>query len=151
VGHVLKNPELAAVLRAIAANGSRALLEGEVAQAIVDKVRKHPTNPGKLSLADLAGYQPKKRDADVPRLPAHRPDYRVCGFPPPSSGAIAIGQILGILSNTHAARCRCRTVCLPPVGRLAAPVHRGGPPGLRRPRAVRGRPRLRAAARPATG
>jgi gamma-glutamyltranspeptidase/glutathione hydrolase len=32
-----------------------------VAQAIVDKVQKHPTNPGKLSLSDLAGYQPRKR------------------------------------------------------------------------------------------
>jgi hypothetical protein len=40
-------------------------------------------------------------------------------------------------------RCRCRPVCQhpwPPVGRLAAPVHRSGPPGLCRPRAVRGRP-----------
>ncbi len=51
VGHVLKNPELAAVLKGIAARGSTALLEGPVAQAIVDKVQKHPTNPGKLTLA----------------------------------------------------------------------------------------------------
>ena len=56
VGHVLKNPELAAVLRAIARQGSKALLEGDVAQAIVTKVRTHPTNPGQLSLADLAGW-----------------------------------------------------------------------------------------------
>ena len=56
VGHVLKNPEYAAVLRGIAARGSAGLLEGPVAQAIVDKVTRHPTNPGKLSLADLAGY-----------------------------------------------------------------------------------------------
>jgi gamma-glutamyltranspeptidase/glutathione hydrolase len=103
VGHVLKNPELAAVLRAIAANGSRALLEGEVAQAIVDKVRKHPTNPGKLSLSDLAGYQPRKRTPICHDYAATGRDYRICGFPPPSSGAIAVGQILGILSNTQAA------------------------------------------------
>ena len=49
------------MLRRIAAEGSNALHEGEIAQAIVDKVQKHPTNPGKLTLADLAGYQPKKR------------------------------------------------------------------------------------------
>ncbi len=61
VGHMLKNPELAAVLRKIAAQGSKGLLEGDVAQAIVDKVQKHAGNPGQLSLADLAGYQPKKR------------------------------------------------------------------------------------------
>ena len=103
VGHVLKNPELAAVLRAIARQGSKALLEGDVAQAIVAKVRTHPTNPGQLSLADLAGYQPKKREALCTSYQVAPHDYRVCGFPPPSSGAIAIGQILGILQNTNAA------------------------------------------------
>jgi gamma-glutamyltranspeptidase len=41
----------------------------------------------------------------VPRLDAGRPraSLRLCGFPPPSSGAIAIGQILGILGQTPAA------------------------------------------------
>ncbi|MDY0106493.1 MAG: gamma-glutamyltransferase family protein, partial [Giesbergeria sp.] len=103
VGHVLKNPELAAVLRQIAAEGSRALHEGPVAQAIVDKVQKHPTNPGRLSLADLAGYQPKQREALCTDYRARAQDYRLCGFPPPSSGAIAVGQILGILNHTNAA------------------------------------------------
>ena len=104
VGHVLKNPELAQVLRDIAARGSKALLEGPVAQAIVDKVRSHPTNPGQMSLADLSGYQPRKRE---PLCHDHavQPQkvYRLCGFPPPSSGAIAIGQMLGILQNTQGA------------------------------------------------
>ncbi|GAB3188771.1 gamma-glutamyltransferase family protein [Hydrogenophaga aquatica] len=104
VGHVLKNPELAQVLRDIAARGSKALLEGPVAQAIVDKIRSHPTNPGQMTLADLSGYQPRKReplchDHAVPPQKV----YRLCGFPPPSSGAIAIGQMLGILQNTQGA------------------------------------------------
>jgi len=103
VGHLLKNPELAAVLRQIATEGSRALHEGPVAQAIVDKVRQHPTNPGRLSLADLASYQPKKREALCTDYRARAQDYRLCGFPPPSSGAIAVGQILGILNHTNAA------------------------------------------------
>lgn len=103
VGFNLRNPELAAVLRRIAAEGSKALHEGEIAQAIVDKVQKHPTNPGKLSLADLASYQPKKREALCHDYQVQAKDYRICGFPPPSSGAIAIGQILGILKNTDAA------------------------------------------------
>ena len=105
VGHVLKNPEYAAVLKGIAARGSNALLEGPVAQAIVDKVTKHPTNPGQMTLADLAGYQPKRRAPlcfDYPVAQAAR-TYEICGFPPPSSGAIAIGQILGILARTPAA------------------------------------------------
>src|SRR3990167_6042458 len=102
VGHVLKNPELAAVLRQIATEGSRALHEGPVAQAIVDKVQKHPTNPGRLSMVDLAGYQPRQRDALCVDYRARAQDYRLCGFPPPSPGAIPGGQILGILNQTHA-------------------------------------------------
>lgn len=54
-------------------------------------------------MADLAGYQPKKREALCHDYQAASKDFRVCGFPPPSSGAIAIGQILGILKNTDAA------------------------------------------------
>ena len=102
-GHRLRNPELAQVLRAIAAGGSAALHEGPVAEAIVAKVRNHPTNPGRLALADLAGYQPKQRDALCFDYPARlRRTFVVCGFPPPGSGAIAIGQILGILNETAA-------------------------------------------------
>ena len=103
VGSVLRNPELAAVLRRVASEGSRAFYQGDIAQAIVDKVQKHPTNPGKLTAADLASYQPKKRAALCHDYRAHGRDYRLCGFPPPSSGAIAVGQILGILNNTPAA------------------------------------------------
>ena len=53
VGHVLKNPAYAAVLHSIAKEGSKALLEGAVAQAIVNKVRNPPTNAGQLSLQDF--------------------------------------------------------------------------------------------------
>lgn len=103
VGQPLRNPELAAVLRRIANEGSRAFYEGDVARAIVDKVRQHPTNPGRMALADLAAYQPKKRAPLCHDYNAHGRDFRVCGFPPPSSGAIAVGQILGILNHTPAA------------------------------------------------
>ncbi|WP_096696268.1 gamma-glutamyltransferase family protein [Polaromonas sp. AER18D-145] len=102
-GSLLRNQPLADVLRKIAAGGSRALLEGDVAQAIVTKVQGHPTNPGKLSLADLAGYQAKKREPICHDYRAQARDYRICGMPPPSSGAIAVGQILGILNHTPAA------------------------------------------------
>jgi gamma-glutamyltranspeptidase/glutathione hydrolase len=102
VGFNLRNGELAAVLRKIAGEGSKGLYEGEVAQAIVNKVQRHPANPGKMTLADLAGYQPKKRPPICHDYKARGKDYRICGFPPPSSGAIAVGQILGILNNTNA-------------------------------------------------
>ena len=102
VGTLLRNPDYAAILRRIARGGSTAFYEGPVAQSIVAKVQSHAGNPGKLSLADLAGYQAKQRP---PLCHDHRAAsiYRVCGFPPPGSGAIAIGQILGILGTTRAA------------------------------------------------
>ncbi|WP_374694492.1 gamma-glutamyltransferase family protein [Hydrogenophaga pseudoflava] len=100
VGHLLKNPELAAVLREIATLGPRALHEGRVAQAIVDKVRQHPSAPGTLSLDDLARYQPREREALCMDHRAAARALRICGFPPPSSGAIAVGQILGLLART---------------------------------------------------
>jgi len=104
VGHTLRNPALADVLRKIASGGSKALLEGDIAQAMVDKVQKHPTNPGKLSMADLAAYQAIKRVPICSDYRANARDFRICGFPPPSSGAIAVGQILGLLNNTNAAQ-----------------------------------------------
>ena len=103
IGSTLRNPALAEVLRRIAAGGSKALLEGEIAQAMVDKVHNHPTNPGQLSLADLAGYRSVKREALCTDYRANMHDFRICGFPPPNSGAIAIAQMLGILNNTNAA------------------------------------------------
>ena len=103
VGLNLRNQPFADVLKSIAAEGSKAMHEGPIAQAVVDKVQKHPTNPGKLTMADMAGYQAKKREAICTDYSARGKDYRLCGFPPPSSGAIAVGQILGILANTNAA------------------------------------------------
>ena len=101
VGHVLRNPEYAHVLRRMAAEGSRALHEGAVAQAIVQRTQSAP-RPGSLSLQDLANYQPRVREALCFDHTAHSRAYRICGFPPPSSGQIAMGQILGLLAHTSA-------------------------------------------------
>lgn len=100
VGQVLRNPELAQVLRNLAALGPIALHEGPVARAIVNKVRQHPTLPGTLSLDDLKAYQPREREALCFEHTAASRALRICGFPPPSSGAMAIGQILGLLART---------------------------------------------------
>ncbi len=101
VGHVLRNPEYAHVLRRIANEGGRALHEGPVAQAIVARTAQAP-RPGTLSLQDLKSYQPKEREALCFDHTATSRAYRICGFPPPSSGQIAIGQILGMLGHTQA-------------------------------------------------
>ncbi|HWP17668.1 MAG TPA: gamma-glutamyltransferase [Burkholderiaceae bacterium] len=97
-GMVLRNPALAEVLREVATKGADAFYRGPIARDIVAKVQGHPTNPGKLSEQDLAAYQPKKREA----MCSDWKQYRLCGFPPPSSGHIAIAQILGILEHTPA-------------------------------------------------
>ena len=93
VGHRLRNPALAQVLKRLAAEGSAALHTGPIAQDMVRRVREHPTTPGLLSTADLAGYRPVVREPICTDWRA----YRVCGFPPPSSGHLAVMQILGML------------------------------------------------------
>jgi len=107
VGHRLKNPALAAVLRAIAQRGSEAFYRGSIAQDLVARVHSS-ANPGALTEADLASYRPLLREA----MCDHWKAYRVCGFPPPSSGHLALMQVLRLLQLA------------PPV---AAPLHDGVP------------------------
>lgn len=99
VGYLLRNPEYAQVLTQIAKHGPSAFYEGAVAQAIVQKVQQHPTNPGRLQLSDLKAYEPKVRQALCFQHQAAQRHLRICGFPPPSSGAITVGQIMGMMSH----------------------------------------------------
>jgi gamma-glutamyltranspeptidase/glutathione hydrolase len=92
-GATLRNPDYAATLRALAEGGADAFYDGPVAEAIVAAVSGHPTNPGKLSLDDLTAYQVKQRPAVC--MPYRGLD--VCGMGPPSSGALTVGQILGMV------------------------------------------------------
>lgn len=112
-GTRLTNPALARVLKTLARDGADAFYRGPLAEAMVAKVRQHPTNPGVLAAADLASYSAKLRDGLCF-------DYRqseVCGFPTPSSGTIALGQIFGMLESRDMASLKP----VPgPDGRLAA-------------------------------
>jgi gamma-glutamyltranspeptidase/glutathione hydrolase len=90
----ITNPEYAALLRAIAKEGVSAFYQGANAEALVNTVRQAATNPGRLSLDDLANYQAIEREV---LCQAYR-QYQVCGMAPPSSGGIAVLQMLGILS-----------------------------------------------------
>ena len=89
-GYLLRNPEFAATLRAIAERGAGAFYEGPIAQAIVEAVATAPNHQGDVTLADLAGYKAKERD---PLCFAYRKN-RICGMGPPSSGGIAVAQTL---------------------------------------------------------
>ncbi|AUO48741.1 gamma-glutamyltransferase [Pseudomonas ogarae] len=92
VGTVLKNPALAGVLKRIANEGPDVLYKGPVAEEIVAKVQGH-ANPGSLSLNDLQGYTARER----PALCTDYKRWQICGMPPPSSGGVAVAQILGTL------------------------------------------------------
>lgn len=94
-GEKLANPKLADVFRSIAAGGAAAFYEGDIARDIVAKVRHNPQTPGTLTEADLATYRVKVRN---PICAPYRTVY-VCGFPPPSSGGIAIAQMLAMLER----------------------------------------------------
>lgn len=102
VGHVLHNPALASVLRAIAAQGSAGLHAGAVAADVLARVNSHSV-PGRLAAADLAGYTPVKRE---PLCTLWRTVYRVCGFPPPSSGHLAMLQVLGMMEAVAPAQLK---------------------------------------------
>lgn len=94
-GTILLNPAFAASLRAIAAGGADAFYTGAIAATIVAAVRNHPRNPGQMTLDDLAGY----RARELQPLCAPYRGFRVCGMPPPSSGGIAVLQMLGMLAH----------------------------------------------------
>ena len=95
VGETLKNPALAEVLRRVAAQGSAAFYEGDVAADIVERVQNHPERPGALAVEDLSGYEALNREP----LCTPWQQWEVCGFPPPSSGHLTVMQILGMLDQ----------------------------------------------------
>jgi gamma-glutamyltranspeptidase / glutathione hydrolase len=95
VGAVLKNPALAATFRALAQGGADAFYGGEIAQDVVASVTGHPVNPGDMTLDDLRAYAVEER---APVCGPYR-GYTICGMGPPSSGAIAVQQILGLLET----------------------------------------------------
>ncbi len=92
VGDSVTNPALADTMQRIAAEGARVLQQGPIAEEMAARVRGHE-RPGTLAVTDLAAYKPIKRDA----LCSPYRVWIVCGMPPPSSGGIAILQMLGLL------------------------------------------------------
>lgn len=94
-GTRIRNREYAKTLRKLARRGSEAFYTGDIAEAIVSAVQNDPAIAGDMTVEDLAAYRVVERDPVCI-------DYRgrnVCGMGPPSSGALAVGQILGILEN----------------------------------------------------
>jgi gamma-glutamyltranspeptidase/glutathione hydrolase len=94
-GTVVTNQPFAKTLRTIADNGPDAFYSGAIAADIVAATQGVKGNPGVLAEADLMAYQVKKRAPICYRYRRHR----ICGVGPPSSGALTVGQTLGILKH----------------------------------------------------
>lgn len=97
VGTRMTNPAYSKTLGAIATDGAQAFYTGEIAASIVTAAADTTggRTPSLMTLADLAGYTAKKRDA----LCAEYRGRDICGMPPPSSGGIAVAATLGILEH----------------------------------------------------
>ncbi|HTW35206.1 MAG TPA: gamma-glutamyltransferase [Rhizomicrobium sp.] len=94
-GEIFKSPAYAATLEAIAKHGARAFYSGAIARSIVDAVEHAPVNQGGMTLADLKAYRPLERP---PVCGTYRGD-KVCSMGPPSSGGVAVLQILAMLER----------------------------------------------------
>ena len=94
-GHVLKNPDYARTLRAIAAEGAGVLTHGAIAEGIVAAAQRQP-RAGTLTVADLQAFEPRRLDP----LCAPFRVYRVCTMPSPSS-ANAMLSILGLYERAR--------------------------------------------------
>lgn len=91
-GDILKQPDLAATYRGIAADGSDWFYRGPFAQAVQ---RWMKANGGIMTAEDLRNYQICLRQPLISRYRG----YRVVGFPPPSSGGIHVAQMLNLLES----------------------------------------------------
>ena len=95
VGTKLVNGAFAQTLRELAAGGAELFYLGPIAREIAETVSFATINPGGLTVSDIADYRPSLR----PPVCADYRGFRVCGMGPPSSGGIAVLQILGLLAH----------------------------------------------------
>jgi gamma-glutamyltranspeptidase/glutathione hydrolase len=91
-GEIFKQPELAATLRRLQENGAREFYEGHTAHLIAEDVK---ANGGLVTLEDLKNYKPVVRD---PLRGTYR-GYEIITMPPPSSGGVALLEMLNILEH----------------------------------------------------
>lgn len=94
-GTLIRNKAYANTLKAIRNGGANAFYFGPIADDIASAVQGDLAIAGDMTGEDLANYEVIERS---PVCIEYR-GYNVCGMGPPSSGALAVGQILGILEN----------------------------------------------------
>jgi gamma-glutamyltranspeptidase / glutathione hydrolase len=91
-GDLIRQPELAETLTAIGKEGAAVFYRGWIGQAIVATIKKAG---GVMTLDDLKNYRPVWRE---PLIGTYR-DRTVIAMPPPSSGGVAILQMLNTLET----------------------------------------------------
>ncbi|HEX7084748.1 MAG TPA: gamma-glutamyltransferase [Vicinamibacterales bacterium] len=89
-GDRLTQPDLARTLELIAQQGPDAFYKGPIADLIVSEMER---SGGLITKDDLAAYTPRERE---PIVGTYR-GYQIVAPPPPSSGGIALVQLLNIL------------------------------------------------------
>ncbi len=96
-GELWKQPDLAATLKRIQKEGRDGFYKGKTAKLFADFMKKHG---GLITEADLAAYQPTEQK------PIHGKykGYDIYGMPPPSSGGVAIVEMLNILEGFNLAK-----------------------------------------------
>ncbi|MHB8911659.1 MAG: gamma-glutamyltransferase [Lysobacter sp.] len=92
VGETLKQPDLARTLELLAEKGHAGFYRGEVAKKLLAAVREES---GQWRADELAGYQIRERE---PIRLKYR-NWQITTAPPPSSGGVALAQILQILEG----------------------------------------------------
>lgn len=89
-GQKLKNEKLANVYKSMAKEGIEPFYQGWIAKSMVNAVKNAEVAPGLLSVEDLKAYRPK----EVAPLCGDYKQYQICGMAPPSSGGVAVIQML---------------------------------------------------------
>jgi len=91
-GWTFKSPDLARTLELLAEKGFDGFYRGETAEKLLKGVKE---NGGNWVAQDLTGYQVKER---TPLTFDYR-GYRITTAPPPSSGGVALAEMLNVLSG----------------------------------------------------
>ena len=91
-GEIIRQPDLSETLKAIAAQGTEVFYQGWIGQAIAETVKKEG---GVLTLDDLKNYRPVWREP----LIGHYRKRTVIAMPPPSSGGVALIEMLNVFDG----------------------------------------------------
>ena len=95
VGTLVRNEALARTFEKLAADGRDAFYKGPDAEALAAMVAADTPRDGAMTAQDLATYQSKQRKA----VCSSYRNYRICSMGPPTSGGVAVQQILGQLER----------------------------------------------------